>query len=515
MRLHVRCRGRRRGSGGPRFRPLRHPVSLLLLAGTLTLPACAPRSAPAAPAPVRTLAMIIDSIVDAPPLHRTHWGIAVRDLASGEMIYARNAERHFIPASNTKLVVTLVALGELGPDWRFRTEIRALDYSREEAGTLFVRGTGDPTLSERFGATSEIAVLDSLAAQVAAAGVRRVTGDIVIDATRFTDERVNSTWEVGDLPYAYATPTGAFAVADGTFRVIRRPGERAGDPAAVDVLGGSDVQPLVARVATDTLGARVRWDLDYLDRRDTVFIAGAVPVGRGTDTLRLAVADADAYAGRALRAALRRAGVTVDGTVRVVRDTTHLPDAAAGHVVAWRESPPLRDIVAAILKPSQNWIAEQMLKTLGAERGEGGSWSDGLEVEEQYLTQRVGIDSLAVNLRDASGLSAQNLLTPAAILAMLEHAHRAPWAADYREALPSPGEEGGTLASRLDGLETRIDAKTGTIANVNSLSGYLRAEDGRDLVFSIMTNGSGLPSAPVRNAIDAVAHAIATSRRSP
>jgi D-alanyl-D-alanine carboxypeptidase/D-alanyl-D-alanine-endopeptidase (penicillin-binding protein 4) len=94
-------------------------------------------------------------------------------------------------------------------------------------------------------------------------------------------------------------------------------------------------------------------------------------------------------------------------------------------------------------------------------------------------------------------------------LQLLEHARQASWGADYRAALPAPGMRGGTLSTRLPGLETRLSAKTGTIANVNSLSGYLRTTDNRDLTFAIYTNASGRSSADVRRAIDRLVNALA------
>lgn len=480
----------------------------VLLCALLTQAACAAR---ANPSPVAPLPARIDAIVDAPPFDRTHWGILVEDLATGEVLYARAADRHFIPASNTKLVVTIAGLGELGPDWRWETAVFVVGDGAAPH-TLIVQGTGDPTLSARF-AESDTAALDSLARQVFAAGIRRVTGRVIIDATRFPGDGVLPVWEVGDLPYAYAAPTGAFAIAEGTSEVIRRPGSVPGARATVAVVGGPRRQPLAAEVTTDTAGATRVWDIDWRRRVDTVYVSGRLPLDAPTDTVRIASPDPVAHAGRAFLAALGRAGVRVTGSLEVIRDSSRLASLAGPRErVAARVSPPLSEVVAAILKPSQNWIAEQLVRTLGAERGEGGTWAAGLEVERAYLTGRIGIDSLAFFLRDASGLAAQDLLTPAAIVALLRHARRQPWGETFALALPAPGEKESTLENRLPGLEARLRAKTGTITNVASLSGYLRTEDGRELVFSIMTNASGLPSARTRNAIDAVVRALDTWR---
>jgi serine-type D-Ala-D-Ala carboxypeptidase/endopeptidase (penicillin-binding protein 4) len=506
-------------------------LAALIPAATLAIgSACATASPPAAPpplSPARSPAALIDSIIDSHPLDRTSWGILVRDAATGGDLFARNADRLFIPASNTKLVVTLVAMGLLGPDWRYRTVVEAapadaaarssvpapaarVNASAAAGAThvLIVRGAGDPTLSARYH-DSDTAPLDTLAARIAGSGISHV-GDVYVDATRFTGPPVHSAWEIGDLPFGYAAPTAAFAIGEGTFRLERSSGRRAGDPVSLRLIDGDTLQPIRADVTTDSAGARPTWRIDFMQRIDTVHITGTILPGV-TDTVRLAVTDPERHAGLALVQALQRRSVRVDGTVRVLRDSAALrmhTGNATWRAVAMIESPPMREIIAGILKPSQNWMAEQVLRTLGAERGEEGSWAGGLDVERAYLTDIVGLDSLQFSLRDASGLSAQNLLTPAAILRVLEYAAASPWANDYRNALPTAGEEDGTLRFRLAGTEDRLRAKTGTIANVNSLSGYIRREDGSDLVFAILSNGSGLPSRPVRDAIDAVVRVI-------
>jgi D-alanyl-D-alanine carboxypeptidase/D-alanyl-D-alanine-endopeptidase (penicillin-binding protein 4) len=478
---------------------------------TLASAACAPGAALRAPrSNAERLAHTIDSIIAAPPLHRTHWGIVVRDPRTAATIYAVNAERHFIPASNTKLVVGVVALGTLGPDFRFETPLYISAAPGDTVATHAVLvGSGDPTLSARFHGT-EFAPLDSLAAAVSREGIR-VINELVIDASRFDPVSVNGSWEVGDLPFTYAPPVGSFAVAEGTFGLERAPGPAPGSSAWIAVTGGADLQPIASTVTTDTVGGRTSLNVDYLARRDTIYITGSVALGARLDTTRFAVTDPVGYAGRALAAALRRNGIGVS-TLRIVSDTVEaraLRDATHARLVTRLISPPLDSIVAAILRPSQNWIAEQMLLTLGAQqRGQRG-WTSGIAAERRYLVDVVGLDSLAFSLRDASGLSAQNLLTPSATVQLLQHASISTWGPQFRSALAAPGLRGSTLSNRLESLEGRLVAKTGTIANVNSLSGFVTTGRGRELAFAIFTNGSGLPSATVRQAIDAIVLAIA------
>jgi D-alanyl-D-alanine carboxypeptidase/D-alanyl-D-alanine-endopeptidase (penicillin-binding protein 4) len=165
--------------------------------------------------------------------------------------------------------------------------------------------------------------------------------------------------------------------------------------------------------------------------------------------------------------------------------------------------------VEAILEPSQNWMTEQLVHTLGAELGEEGSWSEGFRIEQEFFVEVVGVDSLDFAYRDGSGLSAYNLVTPRGMVRIFEFMRSSRHGDLFRHALAEPGEEGSTLQGRIPGLEGRVFAKTGTISNVNSLSGYMVTAGGRELIFSVLTNGSGLPSGVVRDGIDQVVEAVA------
>jgi D-alanyl-D-alanine carboxypeptidase/D-alanyl-D-alanine-endopeptidase (penicillin-binding protein 4) len=173
-------------------------------------------------------------------------------------------------------------------------------------------------------------------------------------------------------------------------------------------------------------------------------------------------------------------------------------------------SEPLPKVIGPILLNSQNWFAEQLVKTLGKEvRGEG-SWEAGLAVEREFLTRVVGIDSTDFELRDASGLSAGNLVTPRALVKLLDYVHRTPRQAVVRRSLPVSGGD-GSLRARFTDLPGRVAAKTGYIGNVDSLSGFVRMANGREAIFAIIANKSGQPSARMKAGIDDLVRAVAAS----
>jgi len=468
------------------------------------LAACAGRAPVVGELPSPPLATVVDAIADAPPFDRTLWGILVEDVRTGEVLYERNGPRKFIPASNTKLVVTAVAMGMFGPDHRYRSPFLAVGRNGDTASSLVLVGTGDPTWSARF--HGDVATpLDSMAALVAAAGLTAVD-TLVVDISLFQDALVHPAWEVSDLPGQFAPPVDAVSAGESVFQLHISGAAVAGYPATGEVVGPLP-QPIRVDVRTDTAGAPTSISLDYTARRDTIYVTGSIAVGGRSTTTRALTRPAEST-GAALADALRAHGVSVGGVV-TIRD----PEAAAaaragGEPVAEWVSPPMHEIVAAILQPSQNWIAEQLLKTLGAEFGPAGTWNGGVSVERAYLYEAAGIDSLAVNLRDASGMAPQNLLSPEATVGIYRHAWAQPWGPLFRDALAAPGRT-GTLSGRLPSLEGRVFGKTGTISNVNTLSGYLDARDGREYVFVVYTNGTGLPAGVVREAIDEIVLAIA------
>ena len=490
----------------------------LLLFTSLSTTACASAGAsedPGRPPLLVGLPAIVDSVRNTPPLDRTHWGVGAYDYDADRMLLRVNVDRHFVPASNMKLLVTAAALGLLGPDFRYSTVVQAEDLRDGTAASLVVRGAGDPTLSARFYG-EPLAALAQLADSIVASGVRRVHGPLVVDATYFDAQHVHPTWETGDLGWYYAAPVAAFAVEEGTLSAVVGPGATVGAPATVDLLTPSDVVVFESTAVTDTAFSENTIEFARDPETNTFRFSGRVPLNAEADAYDVTVPDPAAYAGQALAELLRERGVEISEPVLVLNQGT--PEAQAPRwyrdapgftTVATMQSPRMAEIVEAILEPSQNWIAEQVLKTLGAERGEGGSWRAGAEVERRWLIDVAGLDSAALHIVDGSGLSAQNLLTPDAIMRLLYHASEQDWGPIYRAAMAEPGEEGSTLENRLHGYGGRVFAKTGTITHVNSLSGYLIAADGREIIFSVLSNASGVPSSFVRSGIDRIVEALA------
>jgi len=461
----------------------------------------------------------IDALLAEPPFQGVHWGISVVDPATGESLYERNADLRFVPASTVKIPVAAAAFGILGAD--FRWETRFFSESLPEGGTL--RGdlvlvpSGDPTFGEPFHDSAALAI-EALRSTVSGVGLERVEGELLVDASPWDSTTVVQSWMVEDLEPAYGATGGIFSIGGGALEITIRAGGAPGSPASGtwSPSGGNDFVEMA--VTTVPAGEELNIDRTYLLESRRWRISGQVPVGV-TTRIRLAQRDPVRLAADAFSHAIRLSGAEVLGGTRVVWDPDQPvgPDCVTGRMaecpglllLGGALSPPLGDVLPMLLARSHNWTSDQVLRTLGAIDGGPGSFESGIEAVERFLRSEVGIDSLDVHLRDGSGLSAFNLMTPRSVTSILAHASRQPWGEAFRAAMASPGAGETTLENRLRGLEGRVHAKTGTISHVNALSGYVVTDDGRELVFSILTNGSNLPSSRVRDRIDQLVREIA------
>ncbi|HSK20110.1 MAG TPA: D-alanyl-D-alanine carboxypeptidase/D-alanyl-D-alanine-endopeptidase [Longimicrobiales bacterium] len=458
----------------------------------------------------------VAELIERAPHDRAHWGIAVSDAATGETLVGHNADRLFIPASNTKLVVAAAAAHYLDPDFRYTTTLESTGEIVDGVlrGDLVLRGTGDPTISGRY-ADDMLDIPDALADSLHARGIRRIEGAVVADESHWDGDYVRPDWEGYDLLWWYAAPVSALGFNDNAIDFTIAPGS-AGGPATITWRPQTDFFAFVNRTTTTPPGTRSTLDFTRIAGTDTIIAYGNIAADASRHTEYFAVDDPARYAGTVLREALERAGIAVaDRTVRVVRGRSPIMgdrrdvEAARHTVLAAHRSVPLPRLIAPVLQTSQNWFAEQLLKTIGRETAGEGSWSSGLDAERRFLIDIVGVDSTAFRLRDASGLSSGNLLTPAALVRILAYMDRTPRMAPARAALPVSGGRTGSLRLRLEDLAGRVAGKTGSINNVDSLSGYLTADSGRMLIFAIVANNSGQSSSSMRPVLDDIVRVLA------
>ena len=464
----------------------------------------------------QSLVRRIDARLDAAPYDKSLWGVALAD-ETGRVVYGRNAERMFVPASNTKIVVSAVAAALLPGDFTVQTSVYANGRVQDGQlhGDLVLYGRGDPTFSVRCFATDTSAsgtcardpraAFDSLAAQLARSGVHTVRGNVIGDGSWFDGELVHPSWESYDLNWWYAAPVSGLGVNDNAVDFRARPAEQVGAPVQLSWSPSFAEIAVENRTRTAADGTTSTIDYTRVPGTQTVIVQGELAVGGRPGTESFALPDPNRYAAAALRAALVARGIAVMGEVGSTTDSTRYAPARRTAPLAEVQSRPLRDWIFPILNTSQNWYAEMLLKQLGRRfRGEG-SWKAGLDVERRYLIDSVGIDSTEIALSDASGLAANNLMSPSSFVRLLRHirAHRG-WPT-FAAGLPRSGST-GSLRTRFVGtaIEGQVRAKTGSISRTNTLSGFVDLPDGRFLTFSVMANHHAQPSRPTLARIDSV-----------
>lgn len=394
--------------------------------------------------------------------------IAVR---GGRVVAQENARRLFAPGSVQKLLVTAAALHHLGPEYRVTTAVRGTGGVSDGTlgGDLILTAAGDPTWNERFFEDDPHAPLRSLARQLAARGLKRVGGDLVIDTGRFPGRAWPVSRPGSELAYGYAAPTSALAVDESTVRVEIAPGRRAGEPGTLRPLGRATAFDWVNRIVTAPRERHEKGTVDFLPEWQgrTVVVRGEYPVSEPAYTVAVAVPHPDLFAAWAIGDALAEEGVAIAGTVRIEAGPRGLP----GEELAAIRSPPLAELLPPILTDSHNWYAEMLLRILAAEVRGVGRDDEGLAVVESFLEEEVGLEDDAFVLDDASGLSPYNLLSPEAVVGLLAWVRRQAWAEVYQGALAVPGR--GTL--KAWGRLPALAAKTGSIRQTVALAGYLQS----------------------------------------
>lgn len=380
---------------------------------------------PAAQAAAPTLPARLATALAVPQVAPASSGAIAVDLRTFGIVFERNADTALVPASNEKLTVTFAALRELGPYYRFRTEVIGRGYQDGPVwvGDLVLKGYGDPTLSSQG--------LTRLAAQLREAGIRRVTGRVLGDESWFDARRTVAGWRPGYYIFESA-PLSALVVDGDWYR-----GRMAREPA---------------------LAAATRF-AEVLHAR-----------GLQTGTASTGRASADDFA------------------------------------LATVYSDPLPAVLATMDRESDNFIAELMLKTLGAEAGDAGTSAAGAAVVTRALRE-AEIPLRGVRIVDGSGLSRSDRITPRALAAILVASWVDPDLRDPVWSALAVAGVNGTLDRRLTTAPARgaVRAKTGTTAVASALSGYVRDR----YVFAVVQNGRPVATYWARAAQDRFAQALA------
>ena len=463
-------------------------------------------SATPVPSPTETIEDLRTKIrqrLFSPAIRRGRVGVKIVSLSSGSLVYEQDSEKYFMPASNMKNFTVAAALERLTPDFRIVTSVYASALPDEQGnikGDLRVFGRGDISLSGTFNDGDPYKGVDSLAEKIVAAGVKRIEGSIVGDESYFKGNAIPATWEWDDLQWYYGAEISALQINDGAVALSVNPGP-AGYACSVTINPPNTLIQIVNLCTTS--GSRRNIQVTKRLDRNIIEITGTMPVGdagfRGNVTFSR---PADLFVALLKQRRETKGVIVVGGTRLQPAKVASEPDQVE---IARLESPPLSQIAARTMKPSQNMYTETLLWTLGEQLGrKNGQTADsaqlGISVVREFLKQ-IGVPDDSIVPWDGSGLSRHNLVTPAAVTAVYEYMGRqSKYSQAWRDSL-TIGSVDGTLTNRFRGTaaSANVRGKTGTIDQVSALSGYVTTAAGEQLVFCIIVNG--VPEPAVRTSL--------------
>ena len=423
----------------------------------------------------------VDSILTQSCNKGLRVGAKFYSLDREQVIYARNSDSLFTPASNMKIFTSAMALKKVGPDYRFHTRLYTTGTVQGTVlkGDLYIKGFGDPSL-----VTEQMWILVN---ELKNLSITKVEGNIIADNSYFDGQGRLKTWSSYKGPEAYLAPAGALSFNFNTVTVHVGPGEKPGDKPSVVV--DPDIEYFrVRNKAVTTVNKRSRRKLivNRLERKhhDEIIVKGRLPKNVARKKFYLNVTDPQRYTASVFKRFLNQAGVRVTGKVKIGL----VPEGAT--MVLDHESPPLGRILRGLNKFSNNFVAEQILKTLGAQFiGEPGTTENGVLLLQDYMRD-LGFTPDQYRMVDGSGLSKTNLVTPDQVVALLEDAHSdLSIFPEFISALGVMGLDGSVIDRMGHSKEAqKIRVKTGTLNHVSALSGYFQSQDGERFAFSILLN---------------------------
>ncbi len=454
------------------------------------------------------VAFEVDTLLNNAPTEMGWWGVKIQYANSGEVVYERNPAKLFMPASNMKMYTTAAALCLLGPQYRYETDFvtnGSIDKDGVLHGDLIVKGSGDPSWSWRFFDKNYDSVMVYFVDSLKARGITRIDGDIIGDDNVFDDESLGYGWSWDDETYYYAAQLSGLSYSENYIDYILTPDSVSlGNPVIIEGHPQTSYMNLRNDLVTVSSDTSTEWDYGRKRGTNDAWFEGDYRRETGESEKTITIHNPTLFTVHVLKERLADYGIAVTGNPVDGDDLADSVDYAATQRLFTYKSHPLSDIISKVNRPSQNFIAESLQKTLGTEFGEEGSSRQGRKVQ-MALFDSLGMDTKNLKLRDGSGLSRHNLVSPNTSISLLQIMWEHPLRSYYIESFPLSGVT-GTIRKRALGTsaEGNVRAKTGTIGYVRALSGFTWTQSGAPIIFSIMVNHYTIPTWKVNLVLDQI-----------
>ena len=427
-------------------------------------------------------------------LNKVQFGFIVTSLTSHEVLVEHDADTLLNPASNVKLVTTLAALSILKPDYRFKTE-----YYIDGDGDLIVKGYGDPSITNER--------LMHVARALELRGIKEIKGDIILDTTYFEDEGQAKGWsQERHNPKSYTAPIGALSLNSNTVNISIR-SESPGVPASFELDPPSDYFKIKGQILTSERKNRPFVGIEDDGKTMEVKISGQVSQRVDYAEFRRKIFNPTYYFGNSLVYFLKQEGIHCESSQ--IRTGKLSPRAK----LVWTDrSESLWQVASDTNKYSSNFMAEMLVKAIGAQTSVPARFETGLHSIRQFLENEVGLKKGSYRVENGSGLNDYNRFSARQMAQLLDYAYKNfEVASEFVSSLAVAGSQ-GTISKRMKNMpaERKLRAKTGTLTGVSSLSGYVVTKDNDVLAFSMIVQGRGCLPYKARQLEDSIGNALAS-----
>jgi D-alanyl-D-alanine carboxypeptidase/D-alanyl-D-alanine-endopeptidase (penicillin-binding protein 4) len=445
--------------------------------------------------PYEELERLARSIPNSPNLIHGIWSLYVLDTKSNNVIVEINSKKTLAPASNLKILVSVVALDLLGENKTFNTYLAysgEIDKNGVLNGDLYIRGEGDPTLgsSDMPGVLPLDSLMDKWVNIIANQGIKTINGNIIGDDSYLDYMPLSTGWFWSDIGNYYAANTSGLCINENLYHLYFKPGKWVGGKA--EVLRTEPVVPGLSffnHMKTGPVGSGDNGFIYAAPWQYLHQLEGTIPKGVKEFSIKGALPDPAKFTAQALFKKLNEHQIQVNGLAKNIRE---LSDSDKEHHIFYSSSSPqLKDIVYRLNKKSVNLYADQLLKILGKEITGTGSYEKGFSVIENWLDGK-NIYSEGLSLNDGSGLSRANTTSTRLFAEMLQRICTESYFDSFYNSLGIAGDPDdisymknmgrGTLAAK------NLRAKTGSITQVRAHSGYVSTRSGKFLSFSMIAN---------------------------
>ncbi|MFA5513010.1 MAG: D-alanyl-D-alanine carboxypeptidase/D-alanyl-D-alanine-endopeptidase [Candidatus Kapaibacterium sp.] len=460
----------------------------------------------------------LNSLLANPDFSNSHIGICVQSVQSGEIIYAQNEYRNFIPASTQKIITTSAALELLGKNFKFSTKIYLdgiIAPNGEFTGNIIIRGSGDPTISKYY-YKEPLEIIDSWVEKLDSLGINSIKGNIVGDDEYFDKIYYGPGWSWDDFPYFYSSQVSALSINDNRVDVFVYSGDSIGDYAKISSYPYSSYYRVMNNVKTGKTTDEQIFNISRETTGNILSISGTIPYdpsGKKNHALSVTIDNPAMFFLNLFRQKLEQHKILFSGGLLTKSEIHEKIDYTVLNPIIEYYSPNITEIVTVINQESHNLAAEMLLKTLGKEYLGHGTFSSGTEYLKSFL-DKSGVNIQNIRLYDGSGLSRLNLISPNNLVTLLNWIYRSSHSDVFIKSLASPGEP-GTLKRRMtrSKAEKNVTAKTGSMNNISSICGYVTTSDNEVLSFAVMMQNFTVPPALANNLQDLILMRLASFSR--